>query len=175
VNIKEEESIFKPAILISYTVKRLKEISQDKLIGKTIIQKLLYILSRESICDFEYSMYYYGPYSREVTSALHFAEISEMLEITWLPDKGYSIVPKSSKIKEFEHLLTKKEKEKIDDIVKKYSEFSATDLSLIATALYSRDKFEISEDRLAKSVHKLKDKYSERYIEELLRKSRIIS
>jgi uncharacterized protein YwgA len=69
-----EESIFRAAGLIGYLVKRLNEDNPDKQIGKTIVQKMMYLLSRKNIARFDFSMYHYGPYSSELSGEMSFAE-----------------------------------------------------------------------------------------------------
>jgi len=67
-------SMFKNSGLLGYLVKSLKQKYPDRQIGKTVIQKMMYLLSRNGIMDFEFSMYHYGPYSSEVAGELNFAE-----------------------------------------------------------------------------------------------------
>jgi uncharacterized protein YwgA len=170
---KREDSIFKPATLIAYTVKKLDERDPDKQIGKTIIQKMIYLLSRENIGDFNFSLYHYGPYSSEVSAELNFAEDIGMVSINWEEDKGY-FIHATQELDEFISLLTDQEKETIERFVEKYGEFNAIELSIIATALYLSDYFNVPKDRLVEKVHNLKREYTREFIEGILKRAGLL-
>ena len=87
------ESIFKGPALVAYLVKRMSETYPDKQVGKTVIQKLLFLLTRAGVVDFDYAMYHYGPYSAQALSELNFAEDIGAVEIVWVPNEGYFITP----------------------------------------------------------------------------------
>jgi uncharacterized protein len=168
-----EDSMFKTSGLMGYLVKRLSEERPDKQVGKTIIQKMMYLLSRNGIVDFDYSMYHYGPYSSEVAGELNFAERSGVVEISWEDDEGYFIKP-TDKIEKFSSLLDDNEKHAVDELVERFGGFKAIDLSLIATALYLKDNFGVDDDRLVDAVHNAKKKYSPVYIEGVLKAGGIL-
>ncbi|HOT06259.1 MAG: hypothetical protein A4E45_00362 [Methanosaeta sp. PtaB.Bin039] len=169
-----EESMFKTSGLMGYLVKRLNEERPDTQVGKTIIQKMMYLLSRNGIIDFDFSMYHYGPYSSEVAGELNFAERNGIVEISWEDDKGYFIKP-TNKIEKFSYLLDDDEKRAVDELIERFGGFKAIDLSLIATALYLKDNFGVGDDRLVDAVHNAKNKYSLVYIEGVLKAGGIIS
>jgi len=131
-------SMFKNSGLLGYLVKSLNQKYPNKQIGKTKIQKMMYLLSRNGITYFDFSMYHYGPHSSEVTGELNFAERSGIVEISWEDEKGYYINP-TNKVEEFSSLVEDDEKRAIDGLVELFGGFKAVDLSLIATALYLKD------------------------------------
>lgn len=170
---KNDGSMFKNSGLMGYLVESLNRKYPDKQIGKTVLQKMMYLLSRNGIADFDFSMYHYGPYSSEVAGELNFAERSGIVEIRWEDEKGYYIKP-TKKVEEFSTLLEDDEKRAVDELVEKFGSFKAIDLSLIATAFYLKDNFGVKEDRLVDAVHNAKKKYSPMYIENVLRAGGII-
>jgi uncharacterized protein YwgA len=168
------ESIFKNPAMITYLVKSIEKAYPGKQIGKTVIQKMVYISTIKGLLDANYSMHYYGPYSADVAGDLDFAESSGLLEIKWVNDKGYFVTSVPDKLEQLGEILNEKEKQEIDDIVARFGEYKANDLSIIATALYLRDKFELDNEKLVKSVNEIKDQYSASYIMHILEKSRIL-
>jgi uncharacterized protein YwgA len=168
-----EESIFKAAGLIGYLVKRLNDNNPDKQIGKTIVQKMMYLLSRKNVARFDFSMYHYGPYSSELSGEMSFAEKSGIIEVAWKDNEGYFIRP-SEIVEQFFSLLGSDERQAADEIVRQFGKFNATDLSLVATALYLRDNFGVEDRRLPEAVHNAKKKYSPEYIEKILRSGGIL-
>lgn len=166
------ESIFEIPALISYLVKRLLIKHPDKQVGKTIVQKMMYLLSREGVVDFDYSMYHYGPYSVEVTGELNFAESANIVEIRWVDEQGYFIQPGPG-LPKFESLITEGQKEAIDNLVNRYSHFNAIELSILATALFLKDNFGVPDRRLAEVVHTVKSNHRLDFIEEKLREAGI--
>ena len=173
INDGPEESIFRNSGLIGYLVKRLDEEYPDKQIGKTIIQKMMYLLSRSDVANFSFSMYHYGPYSSEVSGELNFAERNGIVDVSWKDAEGYYINP-TERAGQFEHLLTGEEKRAVDDLVTRFGRFRAVDLSLIATALYLKDNFDVEEDRLVEAVHKAKKRFSPDYIKSILTGSGVL-
>lgn len=168
-----EESLFRNSGLIGYLVKGLKEKYPSKQIGKTVIQKMMYLLSRSNVANFGFSMYHYGPYSSEVSGELNFAERNGIVDISWKDAEGYYINP-TERVQNFEYLLSDDEKRVVDDLVTRFGRFKAVDLSLIATALYLKDNFDVEEYRLVEAVHSAKKKYPTKYIKSILEGSGIL-
>lgn len=165
-------SIFKNPVLIGYMIKKIGEKYPDKQVGKTFVQKIFYLLTRQGVVDFNYSMYHYGPYSSEVSGELNFAESSGIVNVEWIEDKGY-FINSTSKLDKFKSLLKDEEMQAIDDMIETFADFNAIELSLIATALYSRDNFEVSDEKLAEVVHNAKPNYSLDLIGRVLRRAGI--
>lgn len=168
-----EESMFRNSGLIGYLVERLNEKYPGKQIGKTIIQKMMYLLSRSDVANFDFSMYHYGPYSSEVSGELNFAERNGVVDISWKDEKGY-FIKETDRVEDFMHLLSSEEKEVVDELVERFGCFKAVDLSLIATALYLKDNFGVQDERLVEAVHNAKKKFAPEYIEGILKKSSIL-
>ncbi len=166
------ESIFKGPAMISHLVKTISEKYPEKQVGKTFIQKMVYLLAREGTADFDYSMYHYGPYSGQVSEELDFTENIGAVEIDWAPSKGYFI---KSKDTSWEQYLNEGEKRVIDELVDKYGEFSAIELSIITTSLFIRDNFDVRDkNELIHVVASLKPQPTEAWIKDILKKARVI-
>lgn len=157
---------------IVYLVKKLSDMSYPQ-IGRTVIQKMTYLISREGLADYTFSLYHYGPYSGRASSDLDQISASGMVNVEWQGDKGYFISPEQKGIQAIEK-LSPSERSEIDRVVERYHEFSAIKLSLIATALYVIDKNNVTDDEeLIDVVTSLKPQYTGR-VEQILREAEII-
>ena len=153
--------------MVSHLVKKLSEKYPNSQIGKTVVQKTVSMLTREKVIDFDYSMYHYGPYSAQVSSELNLAENIGTVEIDWISDKGYFIQSKSD---ELEGVLSDDDKQAIDRVIDRYGMFNAIELSIIATALFVKDDFEVNDnEELVRVVASLKPKYTIDRIKNILK------
>jgi uncharacterized protein YwgA len=168
-----EDSIFRNPTLLAFIIKKLREKYSDIQIGKTVIQKIVFLLSRELTLDFEYGMYHYGPYSNRLDHELNFAEDSDLVKTRWVEDQGYFIEATDELLK-FEKLITPEEKKVITEIVENYGDFNAKELAVITTALYLKDKYGLENEALPVSVHQFKDHFTTQQIERLLKSAGII-
>lgn len=159
--------------VISYVLKKLAE-DNSKQIGKTILQKFGYILSREKLARYSYTMYHYGPFSDELSNDFEIIQSLGGVNVEWKPDNGYFIHPTSRIDELIGGRLKRDEVTKIDEIIKKYRIYNAIELSIIATAFYIKDNFGIhSDDQLVQIVKSLKPQYSGR-ISSVLKKAAVI-
>lgn len=167
------ESTLRGVAMVSHSVKKLSEKYPDSQIGKTIVQKIMYMLTRERVIDFNYSMYHYGPYSSQVSSEINFAENLGAVEMDWISDKGYFIKPKSD---ELEGVLSEDDMQAIDRVIDKYGRFNAVEISIIATALFVEDNFEVSDnEELIRVVASLKPQYGKDRIKNILNSGGVVS
>jgi len=175
MNLKSKtfEILFKNPALIGYLVKKFNDMYSDNQMGKTIVQKLMYLLTRRGTTDFAYSLYHYGPYSSKVSAELDFAKNLGLVDINWKDEKGFFIKP-TKKIDEFESLLGEEDKKSIDEIVNKFGGFNAKDLSIVATAFYVMDNFDVSKNIVIDVVWGLKPKYKTHKIKTLLERAGVI-
>jgi uncharacterized protein YwgA len=166
-----DESAFRYPAILGYLVKELLEKYPKVQIGKTKIQKLIFLLNREHIVDLDYSMHYYGPYSSQLSNELNFAESTQIIQSQWREDKGF-FLKKGPNEKRFENLITEDEKNQINQIASEFGKFSAKELTIIATYHFLEDTQESIND-LVEEIHKMKN-YPEPYIEQVLKEARII-
>jgi len=164
--------ILKGPAFIHFLVKKIRRKYPNSQIGKTVVQKLMYLIERELNLDFGYSMYHYGPFSNQVAEYLTLAKSIEAIDIEWEPDKGYFIEPRKNKF--LENSLGSREKEVVKKIVDKYGSFSAIKLSIITTAIYVRDNFGVDIDSLVDVVASLKPQHKREWIREVLEEAGII-
>jgi uncharacterized protein YwgA len=172
----------KGAALVYTLIKELSQQYPNVQIGKTVIQKMMYLLGRELKLDFGFSMYHYGPYSAQVANYLNFIERIEIIDVRWDLQKGYFIFLKENKeasdiIKELEDILDEKEKSTIKEMVRKYGSLDpiAIKLSIIATALFVRDEFGVkANEQLINIIKSLKPEHSDDYIKRTLKDASVI-
>lgn len=170
--------------LVYHLVKRLKERYPDKQIGKTIIQKLFFLIETksESDLDFDYTMYHYGPYSSQIGEYISLAEALDFINVKWTSEKGYFIEPLDPPkellldIKDLQNLLNiKKLQDLLEEVVDNYGKFTANELSIIATAIYIKKRFGIkSREELIDVVLKIKPNNKRDWIRSVLIKGKVI-
>lgn len=153
--------------LVYFLIEKIREKYSNVQIGKTVVQKMTYLLEKERGYDFGFSMYHYGPYSTLISNYLDLAESLGLLKITWDSEKGYFIEPvrideKSKIYQTLKENIDLKDQEKINKIVENYGKFSplAVRLSIVATALYIKENFDVSEKEIIEIVKALKHQYS---------------
>lgn len=141
-------------------------------LGKTAVQKMTYLVSRESAGGFNYSLYHYGPYSGDVSYYLDTCNQNGLIKINWKGDSGYEITPNNSI--NFAEDLKSEDRETVESIVDKYAQYNAVELSLIATAFYVKDQYtDVDSEELVKIVQSLKPNYKER-VRDILKGAKII-
>lgn len=164
-------SIFKPSAIIAYVVKKIFEKNNDRQIGKALLQKMIYLISRYNIGDFSYSLYMYSPYSDNVDFEINFAEDSELIKVEWIDRVGYCITPLKNS-EDFFNLISEDEKRVIDEMVDKYCDFTVEELSIITTAIYIQDYFKIDEkEKIVEVVSKLKSSFNRNFISDVLNRA----
>ncbi|MBO8161466.1 MAG: hypothetical protein H0Z24_07495 [Thermosipho sp. (in: Bacteria)] len=167
------EKVIEGALLIFYLVKKLKEKYPEKQIGKTLIQKMMYLFGESSKKDFEYTMYHYGPYSFEISEYINLSENLNLIKVNWVPNKGYYIEPESNF--EINGKLTSEKLKKIEELIEKFGHFSANELAIITTALYVKKNFGIEKnEEIIRTVLSLKPNNEKDWIESILKKAKII-
>jgi len=74
--------------LVSYIVKRARD-EGVRQIGKTFVQKIAYLVSREMGINFGYTMYLYGPFSSDVEGAIALAKGLRQVNVKWRDGEGF--------------------------------------------------------------------------------------
>jgi len=155
--------------MLSYAIKKLNELDRSKPVGKTVVQKIIYLANRELNIDLNYTLYHYGPYSSDVMHFLEYSESIGLTDVRWNTAEGYHI----TQIKEVP--VSKNIKEIINKVVEKYGKYTATDLSIIATALYLMDNYETDRNKVVEQVHEIKPKHSTITIKSILEKAGLVN
>ena len=52
------------AAKLVYLVDKLEDVSPQ--VGKTVVQKMMFLLDKKGVVNYDYSLYHYGPYSPAV-------------------------------------------------------------------------------------------------------------
>lgn len=172
----------KGVALVYTLIKELSHQYPNVQIGKTVIQKMMYLLERELKLDLGFSMYHYGPYSAQVANYLNLIERVEIIDVRWDSQKGYFISLKGKReaneiIKDLEAILDEEEKKTIHELVIKYGNLDpiAIKLSIIATALFVRDNFGVEDNgKLINIIKSLKPEHRDDYIKETLKEAQVI-
>jgi uncharacterized protein YwgA len=152
------KSVLKDVGIICYLVRKLQGVSPQ--VGKTVIQKLMYILERKNVGKYDYTLYHYGPYSSKVESLLNYAEFLKGVNVEWGVGRGYFIKP-SVNVEHLEKSVSEDKKKTINDIVTKVGSLTAKDLSLLSTILYVENQENISSDEeLINVVRSIKPLFS---------------
>ena len=154
------------AAKLVYLVDKLENVSPQ--VGKTVVQKMIFLLDKKGVVNYDYSLYHYGPYSPAVENDLNYVEFLDGVEIDWIKNQGYFIKPGRSTAS-LEESLSAEGKGAIDEVVKNFGQMRALDLSLLATVLYFWDRFEGDADGLTMAVKSVKPQYSEGDIREKIR------
>lgn len=159
---------FKKIALIAYLVKQLKKLRRQ--IGKTVIHKMFYLLSKKSDIQIEndFILYHYGPYSFKLEQDLMMSKWLNVVNITWNQETGYKITL-SDNAEKLISLLSDHEKSELDNIASIFGVFTAKELSLLATIVYIKDMLEnkglkVEEKDLIEIVRKVKPTFSEEEI-----------
>jgi uncharacterized protein YwgA len=158
------EKYFKTVAILTYLVERGQKYRNQ--VGKTFIQKLMYLIGKELNRDFGYRFHFYGPYSSLVEGGLNYASFLKSVDIHWDVNHGYFIKP-SKNTSVFTKILSEEEKDKIESVLKEYGKLTVQDLSIVATAYYLKERYELSGEDLIQAVGNMKS-YDKKRIKELL-------
>lgn len=152
-----------------YVLKRIIEYFHSKEtpkeIGRTKIQKLMFLINQNFNLGLEFTLYHYGPYSYEVADMIEFAVNEGLIIEEWNGAVGYRILP-TDKLQE----LAPEDgfSADIESIISQYEDYTVKDLSIIATGLLVKQQSGIAKDQIPQKVHELKPKHNLSEIEELL-------
>lgn len=149
-----EEKYFKTEAMITYLVENVQKYRGQ--VGKTVVQKLMFLLGNALKKDFGFRFHYYGPYSSFIDGELDNASsILKSVNIRWVDNQGYFITT-DEKSSAFTEILSDDEKNEIKSVAEKYGKLSANDLSIITTAYYLIEVYDLSGAKLVHEVGKLK-------------------
>jgi uncharacterized protein YwgA len=171
--MRKRNSMYDIKYILAYLVDQLKKQNSDT-IGRTKIQKLIFLFSLKRDIDLNYSLYHYGPFSSYVSSELDVAQNMNLLISEYSPLSGYSI--KTNKACEVNtEQLSKDDIKIINNIIENYGDYSVNQLAIIATALYIKKNFGIKDDNeLINSLHEIKSDFGIEYIRKILIENKIL-
>lgn len=134
--------------------------------GKMFVQKILFISKRlgENI-PYEFSLYTYGPFSREIMDDLDELEENEEIEIKWNDRfEGYEIHDKGIVLDESVTF------QKLNKVLDEQGHRNAKQLELMSTLIFLKKDF--VEDELMSNVKRVKPLFEESQISEMINLTR---
>ena len=132
--------------------------------GKTVLQKLVYILQTvyRVPCGYDYILYNYGPFSGELADDLSFFASMDGVKIEWGQGFGYKI-KKADKTEHFRErgkgFLTKYAPQ-LEKVVEEFGGMNAKELELRSTILYVSREEPIGKEVLLNRVKEIKPHFS---------------
>src|SRR5690554_5425575 len=145
-------------------------------LGKTALQKLIYLLKMlfDSGVDYEYELYIYGPYSRELASDFEYLAAVDIIDSKFKNNDdygGYKIQP-GRKVKtavEKAEDFIKANNENLDRVIDKFGKMTARELELKPTILYLNREEGLKTCEIGKRVKAIKPYFDLQEIEEGIR------
>lgn len=163
------------ALVRFYTILKLLESVSD-VVGKTFIQKTMYILKDGFNLDLDYQfrLYFYGPYSDKISADIDTLESGGLLKVEYDNASGYQIsITSQGKnfIKKYEKQIENKEEinEKINNVLKLSESKTAREMELLGTTLYFL-KLTKDEKKVLNLVKMTKPHFTEREIQKATKK-----
>ncbi|MBQ6616493.1 MAG: hypothetical protein IJH67_09005 [Thermoguttaceae bacterium] len=160
--------------LIAYIVKKHKSMFPNVQLGKTSIQKLIYLFKEhfDVPLGYRFRFYNYGPFSNSISQDIETLDSFEVINLDTSADVGYDLsINKDSAFSKLEQkaaLFIEKNKDNLDEVIQCFGKSNAKTLELYATIVWVNrelaqnqfDKNTIEQD-IEKNVKKLKPKYSD--------------
>jgi len=159
-------------ILVFHLVKVIKEKYPNKQVGKTVIQKLMYLFETRSHEDFDYTMYHYGPYSSKVGGYINKAEALGLIDVKWIPEKGYFIEPNKKGMDKLPIQIEEEKLRQLKTVIDEFGEFNADELVMISTAVCLKNSFDMEDPQaIIETVLSLKPNKQLDWTKQLLEKA----
>lgn len=148
--------------LIVELAKRLENVSPQ--FGKTAVQKLVFLLEEHYgvPCDYEYSLYTYGPYCAELAADVEYIASMGGVNLNQVFNGGYDI-----RIGDNARLISEKSKDfiekyssQIDRLISDFGQYNARDLELRSTLIYLGNRQRYNKTELKNDLIDLKPYFS---------------
>jgi uncharacterized protein YwgA len=148
-------------------------------LGKTALQKLIYLLQELQKVDvgYEFSLHNYGPFSAELQADLDLVESLRGVNVN-ASEYGWEIVPGSKcealrqKANEF---LSEQMETAIRNVIDEFGGYPTKKLELISTIIFADREFQrtdhsskVPRSKLVSLVHEIKPHFSENKISEVI-------
>jgi uncharacterized protein YwgA len=142
-------------------------------LGKTAMQKLLYLLQEGYGVDigYRFDLYTYGPYASRVMSDLDYARNINLLAIRYAPEEGYEISLGSSiaSLDSYRRTVHETAGLRVEALMSHFGDMNAKELELHATVYYVlNDDRSQSKSQVISLVQELKPKFEGPQIEQAL-------
>lgn len=142
--------------------------SVDSWTGRVHVQKLLFVIDALKLAKppFQFALYHYGPYSREIDDLFGFLEVFGEIECRY-PRIGYG--PQYDAQKKSPGRISADELQAMKFVANQFGKSDSKALERIATCLWVMEREKISsENEIIKRVGEAKPKYSTEQIRESL-------
>ncbi len=141
---------------------------QSPQFGKTVMQKLVYLLTTiyGVPTGYEHTLYTYGPYSEELASDVANVAAMEGIEISHGVKNGFEI--KLAKNHDWVSGKSTKfineNRTKIDSLIRDFGSFNARELELRSTLIFLTKSEAFSREKLTKQLIELKPYFTEKEV-----------
>lgn len=157
------------AALATFIVREIERAFPNRQVGRSLLQKLFFILSREGHVDAQFQLFMNGPYSDWVENALCRAVESGM--ITAVKEHGKSCISARGGLTgEVPAGL----QEEVGQCVRAYGFNEDVDLAILTTAFYLEDHWGLGPDDLVKAVLEINHSFDVRRVCSLLDRSEVV-
>ncbi|MGQ4894055.1 MAG: hypothetical protein ACP6IQ_05495 [Candidatus Njordarchaeia archaeon] len=142
--------------------------------GKKALQKIIYFLSEKLQLSFNFRLYWFGPFSRELANLYDELRYLKLIEIEVDISKKYPEIKINQSEEEYiegiiENNLDDQEKRIINDIADKLKSYSPRKLELLATVHFIKKYITKSSKGIIKTVKEIKEsKFSDAEIREAI-------
>jgi hypothetical protein len=157
------------AALATYIVREIERMFPTRPVGRSLLQKLFFVLSKEGLVDASFHLFMNGPYSDWVENALCRAVESGMM--TAVKENGRSRISARGGL--FGEVPTELQ-EKASQCVRAYGFHEEGDLAILTTALYLEDHVDLGPDELVKAVIAVNPRFDVRRVCSLLDRSDVV-
>ncbi|ABI67511.1 YwgA family protein [Syntrophomonas wolfei] len=132
--------------------------------GKTVLQKLVYILQEiyRVPCGYDYILYNYGPYSEALADDLSFFASMDGVKVEWNRRLGYEIkkAERTSHFRERGKDFLTQHASQIDEVIKEFGSMNAKELELRSTILYVSKEEPLDKSDLLDRVKDIKPHFT---------------
>jgi len=137
--------------------------------GKTVLQKLVYILQAvyRVPCGYDYILYNYGPYSEELADDLSFFASMDGVRVEWGQGPGYKIkkAVKTAHFRERGKGFLTQYASQIEDVIKEFGDMNAKELELRSTIIYVSKEEPLEKKDLLNRVKEIKPHFTDSEID----------
>lgn len=137
--------------------------------GKTVLQKLVYILQEvyRVPCGYDYILYNYGPYSEGLADDLSFFASMDGVKVDWSQGLGYEIkrAGKTTHFRKRGEVFLTQYASQIEEVIKEFGSMNAKELELRSTIIYVSKEEPLNKKDLLNRVKEIKPHYTDSEID----------
>jgi hypothetical protein len=157
------------AALATFVVREIERMFPFRTVGRSLLQKLFFVLSREGIVDASFDLFLSGPFSERVESALDRAVGAGML--TAVKENGRSSISARGGIS---GKVPPEIQSKAIRCMQCYGFNSDVDLAILTTVLFLQDRGCAGSDELARAVIAVNPRFDVRRVCSLVDRSEMV-